>query len=430
MKNYRWVVCTTLWLITFIAYLDRVNLSVAATSIMSQFNLSATQFGLILGAMIPGYVAFSFIGGIIADRFSPLRTISIAIIIWSVCTGWFAFITNFAWLYISRVFFGAAEGLYPPTQLKMYSNWMLPQERGRVLGVSVAMSFLGIAVGAPICGAVIKNYSWQTLFMGCAVVGILYFLLVNIFVRSSPSEHPWITSGEKELIEKTIQDENMKKGTAEGKVPTRQEIYDHLKNPYVWVLGLGYFSVMAIFWANITWLPGYLVKEKGFTVFQSGYMSSIPYFTGVVGMIAGGLICDKYLKGRRTWWIIFCQVIGPPLVFVALGATSNAALIVGFGASMFFTAGTGQFWVLTMDLLPLKMTGLSSGILTGVGYLGGMATPVIMGRIYDVTHSFYWGFGSVAIVCFMGAIIAVPLLLEERRIHTGTGKAAAVCAEI
>lgn len=417
MKNYRWIAGSVIMMITLVAYIDRINLSVAAPLIMEQFHFSAAQFGLILGAMIPGYVLFNIIGGFLVDRFAPIKVATIAIAIWSLATAGFTVLSTFTTIYLSRLIFGAAEGPFPPAQTKLYGRWMLPQERGRVLSGSTAFALLGVAIGAPLCGLIIKAYGWRTLFIALAVIGLLFMLILNVFARNYPNEHPWITSQEKELIEKALEDERIKKGTSGGEIATKEELAAHIKNPYLWLLGIGYFTIMCLWWANLSWLPGYLVKEKHVSILQSGIMSSFPYLMGVVGLVCGGFITDKLTKGYRGMFLIICQLAGPPFIFLALGATSELGMVLAFSVAMFFTAGgMSQFWTLTLDLFSTKFTGISSGIMSGVGSLGGMFTPYLMGRLYDTTHSFYWGFGSVAIIAFIGAIISIPLFRYEQKI--------------
>ena len=54
-----------------INYLDRSNLSVAATSLDKELNLSSVQMGLIFSAFGWTYAALQIPGGLIADRVGP-----------------------------------------------------------------------------------------------------------------------------------------------------------------------------------------------------------------------------------------------------------------------------------------------------------------------------------------------------------------------
>ncbi|XBS69805.1 MFS transporter [Acerihabitans sp. KWT182] len=64
-----------LCILYFLLYIDRVNLSVAAGSIKSEFHLNTLQVGMAFSAFGYGYVVFQIIGGWIGDRIGPRRTL-------------------------------------------------------------------------------------------------------------------------------------------------------------------------------------------------------------------------------------------------------------------------------------------------------------------------------------------------------------------
>jgi sugar phosphate permease len=239
-----------------------------------------------------------------------------------------------------------------------------------------------------------------------------------MLMKDSPREHKWVSKEEADLIENTLQQEREAKGKEAGEKSTTKDTLNLLKNPYLWLVAIGYMTIFMIWWANMAWLPGYMVKERGMTVFKSGWMAAVPYLIGSVGMIAGGYVTDHLLKGKRMPYLLLCQLAGAPLVFLALGATSTAGMIALFSVSMYFTAGAlAQFWPFVFDFFPGKVVGTAVGIVNFVGGFGGFFAPIIIGQVYDMTHSFYWGFGSIAIAVFLGALSTIPLLIRELKMH-------------
>jgi len=350
MRNYRWVVMFFCCVVCFVAYIDRVNMSVAATSIMKDFALSATQMGIIMGAMMPTYLVVSFLSGFIMDRFSPVKTVSAGIFIWSLTTAWFPLTTSFGQMYASRLIFGAGEGLFPVFGGRMVGSWMPPKERGVGTSIQTASALLGVAFGAPICVSIMKAYDWQTLFYTLAVLGFVAMAIVYLMVKDRPSQQKRVSTEERKLIEDAIEEERVQKGNLGG------VIIQLLKNPYLWLVALSYVAVAAIWFANLTWLPGYMAKEKGFTVFKSGMLSAFPFFMGAVGAVSAGYITDKFLKGHRLSYILFAQLLGPVLVFFAIGATGTASMIILFSVSMFFTAGAfSMHWAVPVGLFSNKV---------------------------------------------------------------------------
>lgn len=58
----------------FIAYVDRVNIAVAAPFIAEEFNLSPTELGFIFSAFAYPYLVMQILGGWLADRFGPKKS--------------------------------------------------------------------------------------------------------------------------------------------------------------------------------------------------------------------------------------------------------------------------------------------------------------------------------------------------------------------
>src|ERR1035437_5915353 len=83
---YRWILVGWMFLISAIAYLDRVNVSIAGRAIEEEFHLTDIQLGYILSAFVLGYALFQAPGGRIADRFGPRVVIALAVLWWSVFT--------------------------------------------------------------------------------------------------------------------------------------------------------------------------------------------------------------------------------------------------------------------------------------------------------------------------------------------------------
>jgi len=89
------------------------------------------------------------------------------------------------------------------------------------------------------------------------------------------------------------------------------------------------------------------------------------------------------------------------------------------GLVLFFNAAAvSVFVVLLFDLFPPEIAGVALAIALGVcGGLGAAAGPVIMGYVYDLTHSFAWGFGVMAIGMVVSLALLAFVLPYERRIR-------------
>lgn len=126
----RYLVLGVLCLMYFIAYIDRVNISVAGPMLRKEMGLSATELGLVFSAFAYPYAAMQILGGWLSDKFGPRLVLTILSIIWAVAT----ILTGVAWgigsLIVFRVLLGIGEGGAFPAATRAMTYWMPPGERG------------------------------------------------------------------------------------------------------------------------------------------------------------------------------------------------------------------------------------------------------------------------------------------------------------
>src|SRR2546427_7995999 len=75
-SRMRWFLVFGLFILSAVAYLDRVNISIAGSSIAAEYHLSNVQLGWIFSAFLVGYALFQTPGGWLADRLGPRRVLA------------------------------------------------------------------------------------------------------------------------------------------------------------------------------------------------------------------------------------------------------------------------------------------------------------------------------------------------------------------
>jgi MFS family permease len=119
LSRHRSVVGFVLLYLAFvISYVDRAAITLALAQIGKDFNLQASDLGIVISAFFLGYAAMQIPGGWLADRFGSKYVIVFAIAAWSI----FTVMTSFAWslgsLIVIRLIFGLTEGAYPSASVK------------------------------------------------------------------------------------------------------------------------------------------------------------------------------------------------------------------------------------------------------------------------------------------------------------------------
>src|SRR5437016_4954097 len=133
MKRFlkcRYLILGILCLMYFIAYIDRVNISVAAPLIRKEWGLSASELGLIFSAFAVPYTVMQIAGGWLADKLGPRLVLALLSVLWGAAT----LLTGLAWgvasLVVFRFLLGIGEGGAFPTATRSFTYWMPATERG------------------------------------------------------------------------------------------------------------------------------------------------------------------------------------------------------------------------------------------------------------------------------------------------------------
>jgi MFS family permease len=109
----------TLWLLcalSFILYVDRVNLATAAGAIKAELGLSNTELGIAFSAFAYSYAICQIGGGWIADRFGARITLIGCGLIWVASTFMTGLVHSLALLFAARLLLGIGEGATLPAQ--------------------------------------------------------------------------------------------------------------------------------------------------------------------------------------------------------------------------------------------------------------------------------------------------------------------------
>ena len=121
------------FLAMFIAYTDRVNISVASVAMREQLGWTQTVKGIVLSSFFIGYMLFMVASGWLATRFGGKRVLAISVAWWSVftvLTPWAASI-SIAALVAARIALGIGEAAVMPATYELFRRWVPESERSR-----------------------------------------------------------------------------------------------------------------------------------------------------------------------------------------------------------------------------------------------------------------------------------------------------------
>jgi len=392
-SRVRWFLVFGLFILSAVAYLDRVNISIAGSSIAAEYHLSNVQLGWIFSAFLVGYALFQTPGGWLADRLGPRRVLTAGVLWWGIFTALTAVVSTkivFAVLLFAAVRFllGAGEAIIYPASNQFVSRWIPSAERG----IANGLIFAGVGVGAGATPILITHvmvrYGWRWSFWMSAVIGLIAGTVWYFVARDTPEEHSHVSAPELTHI----QAGRTAKSALDGRIPW-STIF---RSKEVLALTLSYFSFGYVAWIFFSWFFIYLAKVRGLDLKVSAFYTTLPFLAMAACSPVGGAISDKLTKlyGKRAGRCGIA-VFGLLLtaVFLAFGSQVQSARL----ASVVLAGGAGalylsqsSFWSVTADI-----AGGSSGSVSGFmnmgnqfgGALTASLTPAIAAR-FGWTTSF------------------------------------------
>lgn len=404
----RYLVYIGLFVLMFINYLDRVNLSVAAKSISESYQLSPIDMGYIFSAFLWTYLICLIPMGLLADRFGGRAITYTTLGLWSVAGIWTGAATSYGSLFASRLVLGIGESASYPAGGKIIREWSPASERGIASAFLNSGAHAGLCVGSVVVGALILQFGWRESFYITGALGMALALAWFVFYRR-PEQASWLAPAERELILGSRGETSQR---LSANMTQSDALRALLKSPSMWALALTQGCAGYTLYLFMTWLPSYLAATRGMDVLKTGLFSAIPYGAAAILGLAIGWFSDRLLKGSRAsnaerrkliavLLLLSAVILATPFVesiwlIEALISLSLACVATAMAMNI----------ALTADLLTDgSCNGVATSLLIMGGNLFGTAAPIITGYVVAATGGFAGAFLIAGILLLGGALV-------------------------
>ncbi|CAI8941841.1 Sugar phosphate permease [Brevibacillus sp. IT-7CA2] len=370
--------------------LDRYVMNYAILSITEDLQLSASSTGLLLSSFFAGYALMQMPGGWLADRFGSRKVLIVSVVMWSIFTG----LTGAAWsmasMILIRFLFGIGEGGFQPASSKIIATIFPVKERSRAMSVMLSSSAI-VGLFSPILSVwMIQTMGWRTMFV---IIGAIGAIIAFLFWR-------YIKLPQAESATNTI-----------GSAQPKTSVAMLFKTPLLWSLLIAYFSIYAVNWGLVTWMPTYLSKVRGLDMISLGWLQTIPGFATLVGIYVSGYVLDKLPKGReKIIGSLSCVVVAVLLYFMFTASSVTMFITYQAIVSLFLSFVIILLPSVVLKNLPAAVAGTGMGIVNTGGQLAGFITPMAIGFIVEAFNgSFdaaFWMLIGFAVIC-IGALLSL-----------------------
>jgi ACS family glucarate transporter-like MFS transporter len=389
-------------LMTFMSWIDRVNLAVTTPAIIQELHFTKVQIGMMQSVFFVCYAVFQIPSGALTEFFGHRRIVPLALTWWSVFTALTGVCRSFSSWIVVRGLFGIGESPIYPGLNAAFMYWFPRRERGRAVGMMVMGAKFGPAMGIPIATIIMLHWGWRAVFFVFGAVGVVIAIAYYLLLRTYPRESRFVNEAELAYIA----DGQAAPPAAAKIMPPWKELF---RSGQVWAVGAQFAMVDYIQYVFIAWLPVYLLEAHRFSLKQMGSWAPVPELGFAFGTIACGVVGD-YLIGKglagsrsRAWFggigLLSCG-LGLALTAISSQKWTTLAGLTFALMSLGFTITSS--WTSCTDIGG-KFSATVSGWMNFWGNIVGGAAPIITAWI-ATRYGWQTAIFATAGTGFIGAI--------------------------
>jgi len=384
-----------------INYIDRGAIATAAPLLQDELKLSPVEIGWVLAAFYWAYAPLQPVMGWLADRIGPAIVLAVGFALWSVSTAATGLVLGLASLIILRLLMGAGEATFYPSALSLLVRNVPPTQRALATATMQFGAVLGPAIGTLIGGMIMLNYGWRAMFVVMGGGSLVWLLFWRRRLRAEREQ----MAAAAHAPSNATADDNPSYGVI-------------LRQRALWGGMLGTFCSNYAFYFVFSWLPLYLVKERGLTLEMMTYATTAFYVADGASILLVGYFLDRWVRrgasfnrAYKTALALSCAGVGLCLIAstVVTGLVAATVLLLLTGVMDGFNSPSNPS--VTQTFAGPTATGRWMGIQNAVGNVAGMTAPVVTGYLVATTGNYTAASlvsGGVALCGLVAWLVVVP----------------------
>ncbi len=360
----KWVMLVLSFLIAFMLHLLLFGTAPMVDQIMSEMNISNTEFGIVFSMVMVSLIVLRIPWGFLVDRFGYSKILKFSLPLISASAIIRSFSPNYLVLLVAQFGLGLGLASVLPCLPPLVKEW-ISSRTGFGTGVYVSGFAVGNGTALALTPILLQTMEWRTILLIYGLVALAVTFLWWLLSDSSMEESPSYDFEDFSRI---------------------------LKDRYVWVLTFFMIACMGSYDTLATWITKVL-KMKFFEEVAGSSLSVGFLFSGpVIGHLSDKLESERFL-------IAVLGILATGLIFVLIFASGFVLIPILFGIGFLITG------VLTLTLkAPARHDRLSSSagkvsaLMSSLGNIGPTVMPVAFGYFLDSTGTYTVSLTLVALV--------------------------------
>ena len=381
--------------VLFINYVDRGALPTAAHHIQEDLHLTFTQLGMLGSAFFWTYALAQIPMGWLAERYGAQRVLAAGLAVWALATLLVGVVAGFVLLFTLRLLLGIGESVGFPCTSKILASTVPKQSLATANGIIAFAYLMGPGVGTLIGGMLMMQFGWRATFVIFGAASLL-----------------WLWPWSRVRIQHSAREDQA------TQVATTAMI---LRQRALWGTGLGHFSSNYTFYFMLSWLPLYLVHERGFSDLEMTRFTGAAYLVNAVFAMGGGWALDRYIRRGGSTNLGYKTMLGASQVGYIIGmlcvalAPRPVALVAIFVYQAVCGFQSPGVFAVSQIIAGPAAAGRWVGIQNTIGNLAGVVALPLTGFVVDWTGHFTLAFvlaAAVGVVGFVGYAFMIPRVAE------------------
>lgn len=367
----------------FISAADNWFVSPVLPAIAADFGVSIPVVGMILTAYLIPYGFMQPVFGVISDKIGKIRILLIILLGFAIGSGACALAGSLPSLMIWRVCTGFFAAGIIAVSLAHIGDTIPETDRQRYVGIFMGIVFLGQGLSVGIGGILTNFLSWRVPFMLFSLIAILDLLLLRMLTESHPRP---------------------------SAVPLIQEVNSICHDQRSWIFfplagAVGFFLI-----GVYSYLGAYLHQVIGTDYLQTGFVMMFFGFSALFGGVRAGYLGQRY--GYRR--MISGGAIGAlvSVILTVLLPCRETGILVSAGLGFGYVCIQSTIATRVFEISPTSK-GLPSA-LVGLGLFGGAGMgTALMGILIGIS-----GYPGPLLLFAAGmfGIVIVSILIPEEMI--------------
>lgn len=397
-RSRRWWILGLLCVATLLNSLDRQTVAVLKPTLKAAFEMTDSDYALLVNAFTLCYASAYAFSGWVVDRLGVRIALPIFIVVWSLASAACGVVRSFGALVGCRAVLGIAEPGNAPSALRAVTVWFEPAWRG----FATSLYNLGTILSPLLIALMASHFGWESAFILPGLLGLV--LAVGwwfvYFEPAAPQAHA-------------------DRGAAAPVAPAVAFTWPELwRTRSLWALIFCRFISDPAWYFLLFWMPGYLQEQRGLTLVQTGMLGWIPHLAATLGGMACASASDLLVRRGRRPLTARKQVLVPLAALAVASALIPVMPDVGWTIAMFSVMGlVAMSWLyglgtVVADAFPVGNVASVWGIVGAAGAFGAVLCNTVVGRLVG-TVGLDGMFVALACLHPIAAVLLATLVRRE-----------------